>query len=77
MTPLTSIVNTKDTLPLYLKPVLFWHPGGRGYWMVGCLYEGDSRAGDYFQPYGGGAWYLQDGHTVWTVLPPKPERIDK
>ncbi len=68
-----KLVNTAKALPPYREPVLFWFPGNRGYWMVGCLYPGLDRYGTYFQPYGGGAWYLCDGHTDWAILPPHPK----
>ena len=70
---LDKFINTKEKLPSYRKDVLFWFPANRGFWVVGYLCEGDDKYGDFFQPHGGGAWYLCDGHTVWTKLPPRPK----
>ena len=67
-----NLKNTLEEKPPYREHVLFWHPSGNGFWVVGALYQGTDEFGDYFQSYGFGGWYLCDGHVYWDRLPTKP-----
>lgn len=72
-----KIISTADKLPQYRKRILVWVPKSEK-WTVAFLHEADDQYGDYFiLLINLSAWYLKDGHTVWTELPPAPKSLGK